>query len=90
MRDVLRLLALAACVVCALMAGRVWSARGTDDAAMAHVLETHPEFEPRRVLADAPDEQTISAGLLAQGAAGALLFGLAWSRMGAARRSSRP
>jgi hypothetical protein len=62
-----------------LLAVAAWSSltgdrRGTDDGAMAHVLDTHPSFQPTPGPRLQLSERTISLGMLAQGAAGAVLF----------------
>ena len=62
-----------------LLAIAAWSSltgdrRGTDDHAMARVLETHPTFRPAPGPRLHLSERAISFGMLMQGAAGAVLF----------------
>ena len=62
-----------------LLAIAAWSSltgdrRGTDDHAMARVLETHPTFRPVAGPRLRLSERAISLGMLVQGAAGAVLF----------------
>ncbi len=62
-----------------LLAIAAWSSltgdrRGTDDYAMARVIETHPSFRPAPGPRLQLSERAISVGMLVQGAAGAVLF----------------
>jgi len=79
--------ALAALAVWVSYAGGPWMPRtGTDDQAMAHVIATHPEFTPRQRPVAAPDEDTVSVGLVVQSVSGAALFLVAAARIRRSRR----